>query len=660
MEELITEAKRWHDAGYCVVPTHEDGGKRPFGAWKSYQAERLSWDDLHALLTSGRYSGIGVLTGAVSGNAEMIEIEGPLQAALKRLSKVTAVARDYDSVGMPELLTRLANGCAEESAGGGLHLFLRVTDAPAHGNTKLAHADGKVIAETRGEGGFVVVAPTTGRNGHPEGAAYRLLNNCTPAKTLEGSGEDRDLLHLLMQMALHEDEPEAVQASPSTPSSPSDGVSAFDDYRARVTWREILEPEGWTFVHSDGTRDHWTRPGKKPSEGTSATTIEDGPLYCFSTSVGWPAEKGLSKGQVYALLHHGGDLSAASRELSGQGYGSGGNHSLPTWEAELDPDASEDEKAEAQASWVREHLPLLDWHELWADETKEEWLVEPILAARRLVALYSAPKVGKSLLMLEIAAGLAAGRSVLGNPVQEPVRVLYVDFENDPRGDIRRRLEDMGYRPEHLDNLCYLTFPTMAALDSEQGSQQLAAAVDEYGCQVVVIDTVSRAIKGEENENDTWLAFYRHTGLKLKQRGVAMIRLDHAGKDESKGQRGGSAKSGDVDAVWRMSKRTEDIYDLICEAKRFPIAEDRLTIRRDEDPLRHVVDSSARKDAAEQVVAWMAAADIPKDGSISMDEIKKELRNHGHSFGNGVVTKATYRAYCERPNAWHPTALEAS
>jgi putative DNA primase/helicase len=160
------------------VPTNEDGGKRPFGAWKSYQAERLPWDQLERLLASRQFTGIGVLTGATSGNVEMIEIEGPLDLALKRLAKVAAKAREYAQIGMDDLLQRLAKGCAEQSAGGGLHLFYFVTDGPALGNTKLAHADGKVIAETRGEGGFVVVAPTTGRNGHAEGSAYHCS---TPA-----------------------------------------------------------------------------------------------------------------------------------------------------------------------------------------------------------------------------------------------------------------------------------------------------------------------------------------------------------------------------------------------------------------------------------------------------------------------------------------------
>jgi Mrp family chromosome partitioning ATPase len=108
-------------------------------------------------------------------------------------------------------------------------------------------------------------------------------------------------------------------------------------------------------------------------------------------------------------------------------------------------------------SAVEALFPRIDWHKLWADETTEEWIVEPLIPARRLVALFSAPKVGKSLLMLELAAAIARGASVLGQPPQPPRRVLYVDFENDPRGDIRTRLKNMGLTPDDLDNLVYLS-----------------------------------------------------------------------------------------------------------------------------------------------------------------------------------------------------------
>jgi RecA-family ATPase len=84
------------------------------------------------------------------------------------------------------------------------------------------------------------------------------------------------------------------------------------------------------------------------------------------------------------------------------------------------------------ADKVRERLPILDWHDCGPAKTTEEWIIEPILPARRLVALYSAPKVGKSLLMLELAVGIARGSRVLGAVPDRPRRVLYVDFENDP------------------------------------------------------------------------------------------------------------------------------------------------------------------------------------------------------------------------------------
>ena len=267
----------------------------------------------------------------------------------------------------------------------------------------------------------------------------------------------------------------------------------------------------------------------------------------------------------------------------------------------IDPETGEvlgadpEDDAAALSALIRERLPTLDWQALWDDDSTEEWIIEPLLPARRLVALYSAPKVGKSLLMLELAVAICTGRPVLGVNIDRPRRVLYVDFENDPKADIRERLQAMGVGPADLGWLHYLSFPTLNALDSDLGGRELMAAVAEYQCEVVVIDTVSRSIAGEENENDTWLSFYRHTGLRMKQQGIAMVRLDHAGKDESKGQRGGSAKSGDVDAVWRMSRLTDDSYRLDCEAARMPIHEKTLVLHREIGPLRHRVDAEGRQ-----------------------------------------------------------------
>lgn len=286
---------------------------------------------------------------------------------------------------------------------------------------------------------------------------------------------------------------------------------------------------------------------------------------------------------------------------------------------------------------------IIDWHELFASEDDgEEWIVEPILPARRMVALYSAPKAGKSLLMLEIAVAVARGTEVLGRQVEEARRVLYVDFENDPRGDVRTRLEAMEVTADQLDNLCYLTFPSLAKFDTEQGAVDLMRHVEHYECEVVVIDTVSRAVAGEENENDTWLAFYRHTGLALKRAGVACIRLDHSGKDREKGMRGGSAKYGDVDAVWRLTALSEDTIHLECTDHRMTVPTKVVTLTREEFPLRHCLAGDA----------WLAASDAQVrevdqalDGlgvpsSASVREAKKALREVGQKYRNEHIEKA--------------------
>lgn len=285
---------------------------------------------------------------------------------------------------------------------------------------------------------------------------------------------------------------------------------------------------------------------------------------------------------------------------------------------EADTDARDPTPAEALAAWVTQALPVVDWEALWAADEDDEWILEPLIPARRMIALYSPPKVGKSLLMLELAAAIAAGRPVLGQTPERPRRVLYVDFENDPRGDVRPRLQAMGYAPADLKNLAYLSFPTLSALDTERGAQELMAAVTVYEAELVVIDTLSRAVAGEENENDTWLKFYRSTGVRLKAAGVACVRLDHTGKDVTKGQRGGSAKSGDADAIWRMDRINDVTFTLRCEAHRLPVPETYLTfVRRPLPHLHSALDGTGRSAAFEKKVASVVevldAADLPLD-----------------------------------------------
>jgi hypothetical protein len=212
----------------------------------------------------------------------------------------------------------------------------------------------------------------------------------------------------------------------------------------------------------------------------------------------------------------------------------------------------------------------------------------------------------------------------------------------------------MGYEPDDLD---YLSFPTLAALNSAQGGAELLAAVKAYGSEVVVIDTVSRAIDGEENSNDTWLGFYLHTGLQLKQLGVSMIRLDHSGKDESKGMRGGSAKAGDVDAFWLLSRLTDTELRLECNANRMQLDTKLLKISRCSEPLRHELEGVAAITTPEARVRQLTMLcdndNLPADAN--REAVRDVAKRHGMKVAQSIIQQVIRTRKVNAPLPFTPS-----
>lgn len=215
-------------------------------------------------------------------------------------------------------------------------------------------------------------------------------------------------------------------------------------------------------------------------------------------------------------------------------------------------------------SGIAELYPPIDWHELWNTTTGHpDWLIPDILERGRISAIAAPPKTGKSLLTLYLLAALASRRPLLGqtNPHAHGIRILYIDIENSLH-DIRQRLDDMGYQPDDLPEFTYLSFPNLPSLDTPRGGQHLDALVDHHQPELVVFDTTSRIIGGEENRADTFRALYRHSLAPLKARGIGSLRLDHTGKDVTAGQRGSSAKADDLDTAWLLLDRGDGHYTL--------------------------------------------------------------------------------------------------
>jgi P4 family phage/plasmid primase-like protien len=308
----------WVDAGCSVIPIQADGSKRPAGSWKAAQAVRATRDVAAAYART--HHGIGVVCGAVSGNLEMLELEGRAITASYG-QRLREACRDH---GIEDVLDALMGGCLTQSPSGGYHMWYRVDGTP-RGNTKLARRPGtdqpiEVLIETRGEGGYAVVPPSAG-GVHPTGKPW-TQHAGSPAGIPTITGEQRDMLHAVANL-LDEMPVEADPAPPVAVRDAGSGKRPGDDYNDRATWDDILTPHGWTKAGRLGPGYAWRRP-EKTDPGISATTgqREDADrLYVFTTSTVFESERPYTKFGAYALLEHGGDYGAAAKALRRAGYG---------------------------------------------------------------------------------------------------------------------------------------------------------------------------------------------------------------------------------------------------------------------------------------------------------------------------------------------------
>lgn len=314
-----------------IIPTRPDGTKAPALPWKAYQTAPAPLAEINEWYKDGnpRNLGIAIVTGAASDRLEMTEIEGRAAADLPK------IAATMTERGHARLWERLNAGWLELSPSGGFHWIYRLEQgAKVPGNTKLArNAAGEVLAETRGEGGYFIAAPTPGSH-HKTGNPWQVLAG-GPETTPTITETERAAFHKAITDTLDEtperpvtlfSTPKPTTTRPAAESPAEGGLKPGDDYEAKTDWADILTPHGWT-LHSTLTSGErfWTRPGKHPRDGHSASTghaDDRDRLYVFSSSVpDFPVEEPITKFSAYSILNHGGDDTAAARALAAAGFG---------------------------------------------------------------------------------------------------------------------------------------------------------------------------------------------------------------------------------------------------------------------------------------------------------------------------------------------------
>lgn len=488
------------DKGFSVIPCNTD--KRPaLKTWKPYMDRQMTAEEAGRFFKNGE--ALGVVCGAVSGNLSCIDFDKP-----ELFSPFLETLEDIK----PDLAEKLVK---RQTPSGGYHIIYRC-EGPVQGNLKLAMSpDGKdTLIETRGEGGYFLTAPSPG---------YSVIKHSLMAAPILKTDEV-ELLHGIASSFNEYADPHRKKEQ----HVEIDGTRPGDVFNERTDTRELLESNGWTTTGRTGPGgEHWTRPGKE--RGTSAT-LKDGCLYVFSSNAGLPTGPHTSF-SIYAHLNHGGDFSAAAKELYSEGF---------RQITERIEKAESKRGAKPRVNIVN----ALDFMSMTFPP--RENILSPWLPAQGLAMIYAPRGIGKTHLSLGIAYAVASAGQLYHWQAPRPRGVLFIDGEM-PAVVLQERLARIavssGSEPQAPLHILTPDLQQDGMLDLSRPEDQAEIEQHLEGVSLLILDNISTLCRsGRENEAESWQPV-QEWALRQRAAGRSVLFIHHSGKG---GQQRGTSRREDV------------------------------------------------------------------------------------------------------------------
>ncbi len=278
-----------------------------------------------------------------------------------------------------------------------------------------------------------------------------------------------------------------------------------DRFNAEATWATILEPHGWQRVPYGGDGERWRRPGK--TEGISATANGGGYrlLYVFTSNAPpFEANRSYSRFSAYATLEHGGDYTAAARELGAHyrrnGGGSGPRHDSrrytsgslgDSFPGAQDGPGSDDGRVEFTVGTfsvrrMRER-----------DIRAHQWAHTGYFRVGALNATIGVGGAGKGAFIAREGAGWTRG-TIPGCFYGRPVKVLTIGDEDDADSDLTPRLMAAG---GDTSMARYLSYDQGGGLDLARDLEALSEIIVRGEFRVVYFDAILDHLDGDVNAN---------------------------------------------------------------------------------------------------------------------------------------------------------------
>jgi hypothetical protein len=189
--------------------------------------------------------------------------------------------------------------------------------------------------------------------------------------------------------------------------------------------------------------------------------------------------------------------------------------------------------------------------------------VEGLLGVGASSLVYGPSNVGKSFLILDLAACVATGRSFRDELEVDQGGVLYLSLEG--KSGMQNRLEALKRRGVLADepplfvsfDHVSLTGPSIGPTYGQIVAETCRKIEREQGVsfKLIIVDTLSRAMAGgDENSGRDMMIAVGEIDLIRGETGAHVMIVHHSGKDETRGARGSSTLRAAVDTEIELSR----------------------------------------------------------------------------------------------------------
>ena len=189
------------------------------------------------------------------------------------------------------------------------------------------------------------------------------------------------------------------------------------------------------------------------------------------------------------------------------------------------------------------------------DETSDavDYLIPGLLPRGESALLVAPPKVGKTLLAINLAFAVATGEDYFLGEKTLTGRVLFVSVD-ESKQSTKAKLIKRGFRKSDAENIRIITQFEVSQLE------KLEAEIEDFHPTLVIIDSLKRITKGSAiSENSAEFSDVVYTISELCNRyGASTVLIHHSKKDNETigvdNVRGSSAIVGALGNVWLMNR----------------------------------------------------------------------------------------------------------